>query len=244
MGANFAGVNARAWNVPLPSAENIDQLGGVPAQLTGNDAEIAPGRVPVGTYVQIPMVSKGGAVNLEVATESGSVADVWDHKDNVWQGRTHAYKPGDVIMTYGTAINEGNPIVDQQGNGLLDRAVGDPKIIARTYKPMDESRYLNRGTNEAPELDIAPGAHVTGVKRAPITLLLGVPEGTLVATLETERAGKPPIALSAGSVVVLGLDGEPYVQPLKNVLTRNVAAPGNPDAERAVALLKSELGIA
>ena len=209
---------------------------------TRTEADIAPGNIP-DQYPRLKLISTGGPVSLTVATEAGSVPDVWDkNSDAVWQGRTHSYVRGDVIMTYGPATADGKPIVDADGNQLVDRAVGRPDIIALTYKSFTggaEGEYFNNGTTEFPELSIQPGLIVTGVKRAPLTVLLNVPIGTTIHSLETIGANKPPVTLCDGQVVTLGIKDEPWIQnDLAKVLSRNVPAKSDSEAETLYQQLK------
>ena len=142
------------------------------------------------------------------------VPNKWDpeHPYEVFDGTNG--KPASVIMIY-----------DEVGG---DFAVGDPDVIASTYK--------NPATGELDPLYDAPAGKDNALEihkdEVPSAYKL-VPEGTEVRTKEGNRV------IQKDEVVVYDTDGDPYVMPLKNFLKRQAPMAGDEKSQAVYGQLQA-----
>ena len=165
-----------------------------------------------------PIISKDGPAQLKVATEPGSVMDVWS-------GRDVPYDAGDVVMYYGTHDFDNECIHDNAKAKFKDlgepcvhdynRSV-DPDLMRETYVDKATGKYLI----ETGQLE-AGKPPVDAIKRAKGGCLIA-PAGTKVHTLETIKHNLPAVEVSVGQVVALDHKGNPYVQDVTQMLKRNI----------------------
>ena len=160
----------------------------------------------------LPLESKPTPATFALATTTGEVPDVWDAK-----GGNHKYTPGQIVMNYGEQPLEyvSNPdvIKEAKNKGLStvpDRAVGDYDIMHDTYVRKDTGEYLRKTPLKAGD------APVEVIKKAQGGVL-AMPNGTKVHSLETLKAGKPPIEITTGNVIMLDYKGNPYVGDIEKV---------------------------
>ena len=164
-----------------------------------------------------PIISKDGPAQLQVATEPGSVMDIWS-------GREVPYDAGDIVMYYGTYPYEDKYVHDnakakyrELGEPCVqdyNRSV-DPDLMRETYVNAETGKYLI----ETGELE-AGKAPINAIKRAKGGCLIA-PAGTKVHTLETVKHNLPPVEVAVGQVVALDHKGNPYVQDVSQMLKRN-----------------------
>lgn len=204
-----------------------------PSHINGQDLvkkvpAIKPGSAILDKAASIE--SKANPATFTLATTAGEVPDVWSST-----GANHAYKPGQIVMNYGEQPIEyvSNPTVlaEAKEKGLKtvpDRAVGDYDIMHDTYVRKDTGKYLR-------ETPLKPGdAPVDVIKKAKGGVLI-MPSGTEVHTLETIQAGKPPIKVSVGNVIMTDYKGNPYVGDIEKVFfKKNV--PTSPKSEKIFTL--------
>lgn len=164
-----------------------------------------------------PIISKDVPAQLQVATEPGSVMDIWS-------GREVPYDAGDIVMYYGTCPYEDKYVHDNAKAKfkklgepcVLDynRSV-EPDIMRETYVNAETGKYLI----ETGELE-AGKAPINAIKRAKGGCLIA-PVGTKVHTRETVKHNLPPVEVLVGQVVALDHRGNPYVQDVTQMLKRN-----------------------
>lgn len=212
-------------NFDLPSSKHIV---GQDLIKTEKVKEIKPGSSILKNAV--PIESKANPATFTLATSSGEVPDIWSST-----GGTHSYKPGQIIMNYGEQpleyVSNPNVIEEAKKKGLSkvsDIAVGDYDIMHDTYVRKDIGKYLR-------ETPLKPGdASVEVIKKAKGGVLV-MPIGTEVHTLETLEAGKSPIKISVGNVIMTDYKGNPYVGDVEKVFfKKNV--PLTPKSEKLFTL--------
>ena len=107
----------------------------------------------------------------------------------------HEVKPNSVIMVY-----------DEAGG---DFAVGDPMVIAQTYR--------NPATNQIdPLYDVAPGTRIEIQKDIVPSAFKILPEGSVVKTKEAPNG----VTVKSGQAVMYDIDGDPYVVDIEKTLLK------------------------
>jgi len=205
---------------------NVNQADKKISDLQGMDALVGASQVKQVLHVgpgspilakAASIISKDGPAQLKIATEPGSVMDVWS-------GRDVPYDAGDVVMYYGTYDFDNEYIHDNAKAKFKDlgepcvhdynRSV-DPDLMRETYVDKATGKYLiETGQLEA---GMPP---VDAIKRAKGGCLI-MPAGTKVHTLETIKHNLPPVEVAPGQVVALDHKGNPYVQDISQMLKRN-----------------------
>lgn len=206
--------------VPAQSDKVVYDLGCMDAMCGASQVKhvmhVGPGSPILDKAANI--ISKDGKAQLKVATEPGSVMDVWS-------GREVPYNTGDIVMYYGTYDFDNEYIHDnakakfkELGEPCIhdyNRSV-DPDLMRETYVDAKTGKYLI----ETGQLE-AGKPPVDAIKRAKGGCLIA-PAGTKVHTLETIEHNLPPVEVAVGQVVALDHKGNPYVQDITQMLKRNI----------------------
>lgn len=225
----FKGVEKPAEKCAEASHNNpqVNDLGGMNAVAGASQVKhvmhIGPGSPILDKAAAI--ISKDGPAQLKVATEAGSVMDIWS-------GREVPYDKGNIVMYYGT-YDFDDPYVSDNAKEKY-KALGepcvhdynrsvDPDLMRETYVDAKTGKYLI----ETGQLE-AGKAPVDAIKRAKGGCLI-MPAGTKVHTLETIEHKLPPVEVLPGQVVALDHRGNPYVQDMSQMIKRN--KPNSPEAQ-------------
>ena len=215
-----ANVAAQSYN-QISDLKGMDAVGG--ASQVKHVMHVAPGSPILDKAA--PVISKPVPATLHVATEPGTVTDVWS-------GREVPYSKGDIVMYYGEQQFDWGvhpDVVDKcVAEGLetapdWNRSV-EPDLMRETYVDEATGKYLI----ETGQLE-AGKAPVKAIKKAKGGCLI-LPAGTKVHSLETIQNNLEPVTVLPGQVTALDHKSNPYVQDISVMVKKNI--PTTPEGEK------------